>query len=56
MALESRPETELHLPKDLLAEVQRHTPTRRGDFKVEGWKPSLAAKLFGLFDRERSRE
>ena len=39
MAPESRTESELTLPKDLLSEVQRHLPSRRGDFHVEGWKP-----------------
>jgi hypothetical protein len=56
MAPESRNETELTLPKDLLSEVQRHMPSSRGDFKVEGWKPSLVSKVFGFLDRGRSRE
>jgi hypothetical protein len=56
MAPESRNEPELTLPKELLSEVQRHTPARRGDFHVEGWKPSLVSKMFGFLDRGRSRE
>jgi hypothetical protein len=56
MAPESRNESELKLPQDLISELQRHTPTRRGDFHVEGWKPSLVSKMFGLLDRGRSRE
>ncbi|HEX3836582.1 MAG TPA: hypothetical protein VHW25_06415 [Steroidobacteraceae bacterium] len=56
MAPESRNESELKLPKDLISEVQRHIPTGRGDFQVEGWKPSLVSKMFGFLDRGRSRE
>ena len=59
MAPESRTESELTLPKDLLSEVQRHLPNRRGDFSVEGWKPSLVTRMFGFLDRgdrSRSRE
>jgi hypothetical protein len=56
MAPESRSEAELTLPKDLLSEVQRHIPARRGDLQVEGWKPSLVSKMFGFLDRGRSRE
>jgi len=56
MAPESRTESELSLPKDLLSEVQRHIPTRGGDFHIEGFKPSLVAKMFGFLDRGRSRE
>lgn len=56
MAPEFRTETELTLPKELLTEVQRHLQGRRGDFHVEGWKPSLVARMFGLLDRNRSRE
>ena len=56
MAPESRTEPELTLPKDLLAEVQRHLHGRRGDFQVEGWKRSLVARMFGFRDRRPSRE
>jgi hypothetical protein len=56
MAPESRTESELSLPKDLLSEVQRHIPTHRGDFQIEGFKPSLVSKMFGFLDRGRSRE
>jgi len=56
MAPESRNESELTLPKELLSEVQRHIPARRGDFQIEGWKPSLVSKMFGFLDRGRSRE
>ncbi len=56
MAPESRTESELTLPKDLLSEIQHHLPNRRGDFQVEGFKPSLVAKMFGFLDRGRSPE
>ena len=56
MPTESRPESELSIPKDLLSEVERHLPARRGDFQVEGWKPSFIARMFGFLDRDRSRE
>ena len=56
MAPETLTEPELNLPKDLLSEVQRHMNKRRGDFHVEGWKPSLVARMIGLLDRGRSRE
>jgi hypothetical protein len=56
MSLESRPEPELSIPKDLLSEVERHLPARRGDLQVEGWKPSFMARMFGFLDRDRSRE
>jgi hypothetical protein len=56
MAPESRNDSELSLPKDLLSEVQRHIPTRGGDFQIEGFKPSLVSKMFGFLDRGRSRE
>ena len=56
MAPESRSESELNLPKDLLSEVQRHLPKNRGDFHVEAFKPSLVGRMFGFLDRGRSRE
>jgi hypothetical protein len=57
MAPEIGTKSELTLPKDLLSEVQRHLSSRRGDFRVEGFqKPSLLARMFGLLDRDRSRE
>ena len=57
MAPESRTESELTLPKDLLSEVQRHLPNRRGDFHVEGFrKPSLVSRMFGFLHRDHSRE
>jgi hypothetical protein len=55
MAPESRTESELTLPKDLLSEVQRQLPSRR-DFHVEAFKPSLVNRIFGFLDRGRSRE
>ena len=48
MAPESRTESELTLPKDLLSEVQRQLPERRGDFQVEGWKPVAGCRMFGF--------
>jgi hypothetical protein len=56
MSPESRTEAELSLPQDLLSEVQRHLPNRRGDFQIEGFKPSFVSKMFGFLDRDRSRE
>jgi hypothetical protein len=56
MPPESRTESELSLPKDLLSEIQQQLPAQRGDFHVEGWKPSLVARMFGFLDRGRSRE
>jgi hypothetical protein len=53
---EQRSESELSIPKDLLSEVQQRLPTRRGDFQVEGWKPSFMSRMFGFLDRDRSRE
>jgi hypothetical protein len=41
----------LNLPADLKAEISRRAAARVGDFRVDGWKPSLLeriAKLFGL--------
>ena len=55
MPPESRAESELTIPKDLLSEVQIRLPAAGRDFKVEGWKPSLMSKMFGFLDR-RSRE
>jgi hypothetical protein len=55
MPPESRIESELTLPKDLLSEVQQQLPAR-GDFHVEGWKPSLVARMFGFLDRGRSHD
>ena len=42
---------QLNLPADELAEISRRAAVRQGDFRVDGWKPSLLeriAKLFGL--------
>ena len=55
MPPESRAESELSIPKDLLNEVQNRLPSAGTDFQVESWKPSLMSKMFGFFDR-RSRE
>jgi hypothetical protein len=57
MPPDPRTESDFTLPKDLLSEVERHLPARRGDFHVEGWKkPSLVTRVFGFLDRGRSRE
>jgi hypothetical protein len=49
-------EPKLELPKDLLSELQRRGPAQRTDMHVEGWrKPSLVARLLGLFGGGRSR-
>lgn len=55
MPPESRAESELTIPKDLLAEVQNQLPSGRGNFQVEAWEPSLMSKMFGFLDR-RSRD
>jgi hypothetical protein len=55
MPPESRSESELTIPKDLLAEVQQQLPRGQGNFRVEGWKPSLMSRMFGFLER-RSRE
>ncbi len=55
MPPDSRTEPELNLPKDLLAEVERHLPGGRGDFHIESFKPSLVSRVFGFLDRGRSR-
>jgi hypothetical protein len=56
MPPESRAESELTIPKDLLSEVQNQLPASGGNFQVEGWKPSLISRMFGFLDRGRSRE
>jgi hypothetical protein len=49
-------EPKLELPQDLLSELQRRGPAQRTDMHVEGWrKPSLVARLLGLFGGGRSR-
>ena len=49
-------EPKLELPKDLLSELQRRGPARHADqLHVEGWKPSLVGRLFGLFAGNRAR-
>ena len=42
---------QLNLSPEELAEISRRAAVRQGDFRVDGWKPSLferIAKLFGL--------
>jgi hypothetical protein len=56
MPPDSRNQSELNIPKDLLAEVQRHLPAQRREFHVEGWQSSLVARMFGFFGRGRSRD
>ena len=56
MPPESRAQSELTIPKDLLSEIQRQLPDGRGDLKVEAWKPSLVSWVFGFLGRDRSRE
>ncbi len=56
MPPESRTESDLNLPKDLLTEVQRHIPASQADFHIESWKPSLVARMFGFLGGGRSRE
>jgi hypothetical protein len=55
MPPESRAESELLIPPDLLSEVRSQLPAAGADFTVEGWKPSLMSKMLGFLDR-RSRE
>jgi hypothetical protein len=47
--------SKLQLPADLLSELQRRGPSHREDWKVDGWKPSLLARLLALFTGRRSR-
>src|SRR5437773_2291130 len=39
----------LNLPEELLAEVSRRAAAAQGDFRVDGWKPSLPERLVKLF-------
>ena len=39
----------LNLPAELLAEVSRRAVVPQGDFRVDGWKPSLLERLVELF-------
>jgi hypothetical protein len=55
MPPESRSESELSIPKDLLSEVRNHLPAAGTNFHVEGWKPSIMSRMFGFLDR-RSRD
>jgi hypothetical protein len=55
MPPESRSESELTIPKDLLSEVRNRLPASGADFQVEGWKPSIMSRMFGFLDR-RSRD
>jgi hypothetical protein len=56
MPPDSRRQSELNIPKDLLAAVESHQPAPTREFHVEGWQPSLVARMFGFFGRGRSRE
>ena len=55
MPPESRSESELTIPTDLISEVQNQLPVAGADFKIEGWKPSIMSRMFGFLDR-RSRD
>jgi hypothetical protein len=55
MPPQSRAESELTIPEDLLTAVQHQLPTGPDNFRVEAWKPSLMSRMFGFLDR-RSRE
>ena len=39
----------LNLPEEPLAEVSRRGAAAQGDFRVDGWKPSLLERLVKLF-------
>jgi hypothetical protein len=54
-ALTSDTTTKLRLPADLLAELQRRGPTPKGDFRVDGWKPSFFRRIFELFAGKPAR-
>jgi hypothetical protein len=43
---------QLNLPADELAEISRRAAVRQGDFRVDGWKPSLLERLAKLFGRD----
>src|SRR2546429_8201200 len=43
----------LNLPAELLAEVSRRAAVPQGDFRVDGWKPSLLERLVELLGPRR---
>jgi hypothetical protein len=43
---------QLNLPADELAEISRRAAVRQGDFRVDGWKPSLLERIAKLFGRD----
>jgi hypothetical protein len=47
-------EPRLQLPPDLLSELQRRGTKPRTDMRVEGWKPSLLRRIFGIFGAKHS--
>jgi hypothetical protein len=47
-------EPRLQLPPDLLSELQRRGTKPRTDMRVEGWKPSLLRRIFGIFGAKQS--
>ena len=51
MPPESRSESELTIPTDLISEVQNQLPVAGADFQIEGWKPSIMSRMFGFLDR-----
>jgi hypothetical protein len=46
-------ESRLQLPADLLSELKRRGAPPRTDMHVEGWKPSLLARLIALLTGQR---
>ncbi|HTV50957.1 MAG TPA: hypothetical protein VME21_07195 [Steroidobacteraceae bacterium] len=47
-------EPKFQLPPDLVAELQRRGAQPRTELHVEGWKPSLIRRLFGLFGAKQA--
>jgi len=41
-------EPRLHLPADLMSELERRRAAPRTDLEVEGWRPSLLGRLVEL--------
>lgn len=48
-------EPRLQLPADLVSELKRRGAAPRTDMRVEGWKPSLLARLVELLTGRRPR-
>jgi len=52
----NRAEPTFHLPPDLISELARRGTKPRTDMQVEGWKPSLLARILGFFGPKAEEE